>query len=272
MPRPNRVALLGKQAQNHFTCAGIERIARLKTRDVLVESRNAEDWKPLLKLPDLQWKTGYSAKALAYCWQEAGGSFPKSVQAALAASSAGLLNDAELVLAFPEHLVPLPPYSRESSHNDIFVLARAESGYISMTVEGKVLEPFDSKVKDWIKGDKAGGKRTRLQYLLGQLGLSCEQVHETPYQLLHRTASAVIEASRLQEDAALSLDVAGALMLVHCFSSTISPPADGFRQYHEFVSLFGLTAKIGRIVGPVIVNGVPLHFGWVMGEKEYLSR
>jgi hypothetical protein len=32
---------------------------------------NPEDWRQLLAKPNGHWKTGCSAKALAYCWQEA---------------------------------------------------------------------------------------------------------------------------------------------------------------------------------------------------------
>jgi len=38
------------------------------------------DWQKLLAKPDLHWKTGYSAKSLAYSWTEARG-FPSKVKA-----------------------------------------------------------------------------------------------------------------------------------------------------------------------------------------------
>jgi len=39
--------------------------------------KRPEEWQQLLARPDKHWRTGYSAKALAYCWQEAG-DFEKS--------------------------------------------------------------------------------------------------------------------------------------------------------------------------------------------------
>ena len=53
-----------------------------------------------------QWKSGYSAKALAHCWQEAD-DFPHSVGAVFSAFGVPFA-DAELVLAIPEHRVALP--------------------------------------------------------------------------------------------------------------------------------------------------------------------
>ena len=35
-------------------------------------TNNPEEWRQLLAKPDKHWKTGYSAKTLAYCWQETG--------------------------------------------------------------------------------------------------------------------------------------------------------------------------------------------------------
>ena len=34
-----------------------------------VPSQGPEDWQQILIEPDKQWKTGYSAKSLAYCWE-----------------------------------------------------------------------------------------------------------------------------------------------------------------------------------------------------------
>jgi hypothetical protein len=36
-------------------------------------SKGPESWKELLAEPDKHWKTGYSARSIAYCWEEAHG-------------------------------------------------------------------------------------------------------------------------------------------------------------------------------------------------------
>jgi hypothetical protein len=61
-----------------------------------------ESWKEFLAGPDKQWKKGYSARALAYCWEEAGG-FPKSVTNVFNTSGISLFNTIEFVLGIPEH-------------------------------------------------------------------------------------------------------------------------------------------------------------------------
>jgi hypothetical protein len=43
-----------------------------------VPTEGVKSWQKLLAEPNKHWKTGYSARSLAYCWEEARG-FPKSV-------------------------------------------------------------------------------------------------------------------------------------------------------------------------------------------------
>jgi hypothetical protein len=71
---------------------------------IYVPANRPEDWKPLLAKPDKHWRTGYSAKTLAYCWQEANG-FPESVINCFNNSGLKLFRDIELLLVIPEHKV-----------------------------------------------------------------------------------------------------------------------------------------------------------------------
>jgi hypothetical protein len=74
---------------------------------------------------------GYSARTLAYSWQDAN-DFPSEVVAVLMPQFPSV----ELLLALPEHQVPLPGGSRPSQ-NDIWVLARSETNLIAIAVAGK---------------------------------------------------------------------------------------------------------------------------------------
>ena len=76
---------------------------------IFVPAKSPEDWKSLLADPDKHWETGYSAKALAYCWQEAN-DFPKSVKALFKKSGIDIFKNIELLLAIPEYKVPLLVY------------------------------------------------------------------------------------------------------------------------------------------------------------------
>jgi hypothetical protein len=104
---------------------------------IYIPTTSADQWAPLLADPIKHWRTGYSARSLAYSWQEANG-FPKEVRQALATSDT--FRDLELLLAIPEHQVPLPGGVRPSQ-NDIWVLAKTGNDLVSVAVEGKCRSP-----------------------------------------------------------------------------------------------------------------------------------
>jgi len=225
---------------------------------IFIPARSPEDWKSLLAEPDKHWKTGYSAKALAYCWQEAH-DFPECVRSVFRKSKIELFQNIELLLAFPEYQVSLPAGVRPSQ-NDIFILARGNDQLVSIMVEGKVSEPFGDTVAEWRK-DKSEGKDIRLKFLLEQLGLEeNKQIDAVRYQLLHRTASAIIEAKKFKAE--------NALMLVHSFSQS----NEGFNDYSQFLALFGANAEPDSLVFAKKINGMDLYLGWVKGEKRYLEK
>jgi hypothetical protein len=109
--------------------------------EFLVPARSADDWQRLLAEPDKHWRTGYSAKALAHCWQSAG-DFPPSVRAVFNASPIELFQGITMLLGIPERRVPLPGRGK-ASQTDLFVLAKSGDDLVSIAVEGKVAEPFD---------------------------------------------------------------------------------------------------------------------------------
>ena len=198
------------------------------------------------------WKDDFSAKALAESWEAKPDGFPESVQYVFLNAAPPLFEHTELLFAFPEYKVRLPGGNR-ASQNDIFVIAKAEGGLISIMVEGKAEESFDRTIAEWLGTDTSDGKKDRLGFLLVQLNLHVNQVMDIKYQLLHRTVSAMLEAKKV--------NAPHALMLVHSFSKNYK----GYNHYAEFVSLFGLTAGKERIVGPVALNGTEVYFGWVTG-------
>jgi hypothetical protein len=225
---------------------------------IFIPTRSPEYCKSLLAEPDKHWKTGYSAKALAYCWQEAN-DFPECVRKVFKKSGIELFQNIVLLLAFPEYQVVLPGGARPSQ-NDIFILAKGNDQLVSIMVEGKVSEPFGDTVAEWRKHDSAG-KEVRLKFLLDELGMEeNERIDTIRYQLLHRTASAMIEAKRFKAE--------NALMLVHSFSRS----DEGFDDYRRFLALFGVTAEPDSLVFAKSINGIDLYFGWVKGDERYLEK
>ena len=224
-----------------------------------VPALSAEDWKTLLAKPDKHWRTGYSAKSLAYCWHSAVGRFPNSVQKVFKSSGNNTFQNIKMLMAFPEYKTFLPPVRGRPSQSDIFILARGDSDLVSIVVEGKALEGFGETVNEWLQ-DKSPGKITRLDYLLGLLSLKSVDVEPCKYQLLHRTASAVIEADKF--------NAAVALVLIHSFGD--DPQA--FSDYKHFLSLFNVNnVAENSIVYGKKVGGTDLFFAWVKGERKYLE-
>ena len=163
-----------------------------------------------------------------------------------------------LLLALPEHTVPLPGRGGVSQ-NDIFILAKGGGQLISIMVEGKVSDDFKEPIHMWNK-DASSNKKKRLNFLCSKLGLKEERVQEIRYQLLHRTVSAIIEAERFNAQ--------NAMMLVHSFSQT----NEWFDDFAVFASLFKIEAELDRIYSAGDIGGINLYLGWVKGEEEYLQR
>ncbi len=215
-------------------------------------------WKALLADPEKQWRKGYSARTLACCWEEAQG-FPISVVDVFHSSRFELFHAVEFVLGIPEHKVALPGKGYDSQ-NDLFVLAKSGGELVSIAVEGKVSEPFSNEtVEEWLKGGSQN-KQARVQGLAGIIGLSVSDILPIRYQLIHRTASALLEAERFC--------ASHAMMLVHSFSQTHA----WFEDYAAFVGLYGQKAEVDTLVYAGEVGGRHLYLGWVVGEGEFLER
>ena len=186
---------------------------------ILIPAVTPQDWQRLLAEPEKHWRSGYSAKTLAHCWQEADG-FPSEIKTVL--SKASEFVDIEALLVIPEHQVPLPGGSRPSQ-NDVWVLARTSSDLVSIAVEGKVSEPFGPTINEWLS-QQLPGKNKRLEFLCAKLGLACPPPMDVRYQLLHLTVSAIIEAERFHAH--------HAVMIVHSFSQK----DEWFENYERFLS------------------------------------
>lgn len=223
---------------------------------IYLPARSADQWAQLLAEPDKQWRTGYSARSLAHCWQDADG-FPREVRGAFGAAPA--LADLEFLFGIPEHQVHLPGGSRPSQ-TDLWVLAKGRNGLASIAVEGKVAEPFGPTIGEWLH-DASKGKHERLSYLQAELGFASQPSSALRYQLLHRTTSALIEARRF--------GAAHAVLLVHSFS----PQKLWFSDYAAFADAIGARAMLDAVVpARRVSSGVSLWVGWVCGDPTFLRR
>jgi hypothetical protein len=219
---------------------------------ICTPTRGADDWQQFLADPEKQWKTGFSARTLAYAWEEADG-FPATVQTVLQQSFPAI----EPLIILPEHKVALPGRGG-ASQNDVWALGSSDGELVSIAVEGKVAEPFGLTVGQW-NPDAGAGRQMRFDFLKRML-----QLEDIPssirYQLLHRTVSALLEAERFNAQ--------HAVLLIHSFSQENL----WFEDFAGLVHLFGQAAQVDQIVRADGDRFPALHFAWVHGNETYLSR
>ena len=207
-----------------------------------------EDWQQFLADPEKHWRDGFSAKSLAFVWQNAQG-FPPKVKSVFDKSAIKQVHSIELLMGFPEYKVPLPG-GAHASQNDIFLLCSSEDGLLPIMVEGKVEESFGPLVEEWLN-ERHLLTHERLEYLTGILNLKNKDINKIRYQLLHRTASAVIVAKRFCSRQAM--------VLVHSFSKSNA----SFSDYEKYLSIYGVKGKIDSVTEPINFSEVNVYFAWV---------
>jgi hypothetical protein len=194
----------------------------------LIPSSGPLDWQPLLAEPEKHWVRGRSAWETAHSWEAASG-FPPAVRRVLDSSPIPELQELEPLVGFPEWETPLPGGDR-ASQTDLLVLARGSRGLVVFAVEAKVDESFGPLVSEWAP-ESTSGRSVRFRHLIDRLGLDPQVAVNLRYQLIHRTAAAIIEAERF--------GAVAAVMLVHSFS----PDHAGVSDYVAFAAALGGAAS-----------------------------
>ena len=90
------------------------------------------------------------------------------------------------------------------------------------------------------------------------LGLPEGSIDHVRYQLLHRTAAALLEAARFKTDRAA--------MIVQSFSQEHR----WYEDFAAFTALFGIEADRGTPLRHILPSGKPLDLGWAVGSAEFL--
>jgi len=166
------------------------------TRRVYVPAGGLSSWQSTLPQPDRQWKRGASAFETAVFWEQ-GAQTTRGLHPKLATilDQHPAWHGSAVLAAFPEHGVQLPG-GRRASQNDVWALLNGATGLLSLAVEGNAGEPFAHTVGEWLNRP-TDDRRQRLEYLHKGLGLQMPVDDELHYQLLHRAASAILEAGRV---------------------------------------------------------------------------
>jgi hypothetical protein len=214
---------------------------------ILVPATSLDAWKDRLPDPDTQWKPGESAHSLAARWHGLTG-FPPEVSGLLDTLNA--TRDATLLFAIPEHQVPLAGGAR-ASQTDLWLLARASRGLLSVVVEAIGNQGFDPAVRD----QKEETGPPELWAALCRF-LEIEQSSDAAVRsrLLHRTATALLEARRFF--------ARGAAVIVHSFRQG----GEGFGDFQHFVSVMGgRLERPGQLASVAPREGIEMFFGWAQG-------
>jgi hypothetical protein len=223
---------------------------------IYMPSEGVAGWQRLLADTEKHWRAGRSAMTLARCWEAASG-LPSGLPLEISGILAALGPAPELLLALPEHKVPLPGSNWGESQSDVFALVRTGGQTVAITIEGKVDEAFDKPLGQWLQS-ASDGKRQRLAYICELLGLVQPLPPDVYYQLLHRTAAAIIEARRFNAGAAC--------MIVQSFSQS----GAWFDAFARFAALFGVDAGRDRLLVLRPDDTPPLYAAWASGDPQFL--
>ena len=221
---------------------------------VFVPTQTGTDWQRLLAKPKTHWQPKASAMTCAASWESAADSLPPEISTLLDSSRDRLLMHQRLLVAIPEWQVPLPGGTTNSS-TDVLAVCRNELGLCILGVEAKVLEDFGPTLAEKRSGTSPG-QSERMAYLHSLLGV--ERFEDgIRYQLLHRTASALLTAREFH--------AAAAVMLVHAFDTPESQRGDfeAFRVAMHGTEVAPMVYKVSSFAGPA------LYLAWCDGDPNF---
>jgi hypothetical protein len=193
----------------------------------------------------------------AAAWETAADSLPPEIASLLESTREPGLVGQRLLLALPEWHVSLPGGSTDSC-TDILAICRNETGLCVLGVEAKVLEDFGPQLAEK-RAEASAGQSERLKYLHDLLGVARFE-DNIRYQILHRTASALLTAREFHAVAAV--------MLVHAFDTPLP-------QRGDFLAFAGAmkATEIAPLVYRVRSFSVPaLYLAWCNGNPEFRKK
>ncbi len=223
---------------------------------IFIPTTSGSDWQQLLAKPERHWKKGASAMTAAASWESAAPSFPPEIAALLHDSKQEELLGLKLLAAFPEWEVPLEG-GVTSSHSDILAVGSNAKGLCVIAVEAKVIEDFGPTLKEK-RSAASAGQHNRLDFLHSLLGVARFN-DSIRYQLLHRTASALLTAREFH--------AGSAAMLVHSFGQqpTLRGDFDAFCKAIQAVEVSNGVFSVSARVNP------RLFLLWCNGDRQFLD-
>ena len=149
------------------------------------------------------------------------------------------------------------PGGDTTSSTDVLAICRNESGLCIVAVEAKVLEDFGPLLEDK-RNSPSSNQERRLAYLHDLLGVPTFD-DGIRYQLLHRTASALLTAQQFHAHCAV--------MLVHAFGTPVQRRSD-FTAFCAAMGSAEISAGVWRAPRK---TGPNLYLAWCDGDPRYLT-
>lgn len=158
--------------------------------------------------------------------------------------------EAVLIDAFAERCTDLRDGQPRHTQSDLLAIIGLPERLAVLAIEAKVSEGFDKTVGEW-RAEASPGKDMRLKKLCRLFDLDPTTVDKIRYQLLHRTAAAILEARRYRSGQAA--------MIVQSWS----PLDEGFADFRAFFERIGLpNLQIDALSPSVLIDGVNFRTGW----------
>ena len=231
-------------------------IERCPVKRIFIPTSKGSDWQRLLAKPKLHWKKGASAMTTAAAWEDARDALPAEITTVLDSSRDEDLLGLTLLAAIPEWEVRLEG-GDTASHTDVLAICRNDRGLCIIAVESKVDEDFGPLLKDK-RAEASSGQGMRLNFLHSLLGVS-RLDDLIRYQLVHRTASALLTAREFHAQVAV--------MLVHSFGTKASLRSD----FDAFCGVLGAQElSLGVHIAPSFRNP-RLFLVWCSGNRQFLD-
>jgi hypothetical protein len=228
------------------------------TKRIFIPTHSLTDWQRLLAKPDLHWQPRRSALTAAAAWEDAEDHLPPEIAAALEASGAAALQDVQLLVAIPEWGVELPGGERPSQ-TDILALCGNDHGLVAIAVEAKVDEPFGPTLAQ-TRADASPAQQQRLDFLHDTLGLSTPLPDAVRYQLVHRTASAILVAR--------AFHAGTTVMVVQSFDPK-GEEGEGWRDFQAFATALDVSAHPGQAALVPAREHPALFVAWCAGDQRF---
>lgn len=138
-------------------------------------------------------------------------------------------------------------------------ITRNELGLAVLAVEAKVNEPFGPTVGEK-RAQATPSQKKRLEYLESLLGVPVPFADDVRYQLLHRTASAILIAHQFH--------AANAVLLIHSFS----PNEKWHEDFEAFCLAMGAEILTANVYQVSRFSNPALFLAWCTGDLSFLAN